>query len=554
MANFNKIFQENNCLVKGDISGIQEFIFNVKSQGAAKSLKARSYFIYALSEMALDLIRDTLNNNFHLLYNGGGNFYFFTKDLQDGQLKSLQSAIDHELKFLDIHLSLALATYDSNKETFDQVWTNVNQASAESKQRRFSTLIEAFQPFNLGDQTNQLKRFGRELTLNPGFEILPNGSSGAFFGNDSFFLFDRQFKLSKSLRQFEDHVISKLPRFSQSLNQEYLKVIEKYNEDAESDEVIGWENAVIPFDILARFAEVRTGTHKLGVLKFDLDNLGETLVGISEAEELHRVSQALYRFFSHNICDFWNSSFDQIVLELDDSGNPIEINNKKHLKFGKIKENYSDNIYIIYSGGDDCMLLGGWDAVFEFAFYFHREFESFREKELRAYPNLTLSGGLIMVDAKFPVVRFARLADEALDQAKYGDGSLTGSRKEKNKISFLGERLSWKEFGTTREIAHKIEELIVAKNEPKSIIQRIARSAFGYNTIQQKARNGQILAPQVWKLFYYLRNTKNKEETESIVEDYSRALLDAALARQETNPFIFPLAARWAEFLTRKKE
>lgn len=37
--------EQRKYLLKGDISGIQEFIFNVQSDGAAKTLKAKSYYV-----------------------------------------------------------------------------------------------------------------------------------------------------------------------------------------------------------------------------------------------------------------------------------------------------------------------------------------------------------------------------------------------------------------------------------------------------------------------------------------------------------------------------
>jgi len=40
--------------IKGDVSGIQDFIFNVKSEKAARVLKARSVFVEVLTFQQLD--------------------------------------------------------------------------------------------------------------------------------------------------------------------------------------------------------------------------------------------------------------------------------------------------------------------------------------------------------------------------------------------------------------------------------------------------------------------------------------------------------------------
>lgn len=44
----------NSYFIKGDISGIQDFIFNVKSEKAARVLKARSVFVEVLAHQQLD--------------------------------------------------------------------------------------------------------------------------------------------------------------------------------------------------------------------------------------------------------------------------------------------------------------------------------------------------------------------------------------------------------------------------------------------------------------------------------------------------------------------
>ena len=58
--------------VKGDLSGIQDYIFDVVSKGAAKSLKARSFRVQAMSMMAVDyLLGEYGLSPANVLYNGG---------------------------------------------------------------------------------------------------------------------------------------------------------------------------------------------------------------------------------------------------------------------------------------------------------------------------------------------------------------------------------------------------------------------------------------------------------------------------------------------------
>nr|HQU77461.1 hypothetical protein [Chitinophagales bacterium] len=78
-------------LVKADFTGIQEFIFSIKSDGAARQLKGRSFAIQA---MAIILQHELSSiSGFELLYNAGGNLYFFVSDAEEAKLGEFQSRI-----------------------------------------------------------------------------------------------------------------------------------------------------------------------------------------------------------------------------------------------------------------------------------------------------------------------------------------------------------------------------------------------------------------------------------------------------------------------------
>jgi hypothetical protein len=71
--------------------------------------------------------------------------------------------------------------------------------------------------------------------------------------------------------------------------------------------------------------------------------------------------------------------------------------------------------------------------------------------------------------------------------------------------------------------------------------------------LQDKAiGEGIISAPKVWRLSWFLRNSKNKAEMDKIFDGYSKALIQSFFNKKPTNTQRFPIAARWAEFLTKK--
>lgn len=61
-------------------------------------------------------------------------------------------------------------------------------------------------------------------------------------------------------------------------------------------------------------------------------------------------------------------------------------------------------------GGDDTFIVGAWDAVFEFAHLLRENFKAFAaEMKPVIATELTFSAGLLLVDAKYPALRFAKL-------------------------------------------------------------------------------------------------------------------------------------------------
>ena len=67
---------EQALFIKGDLSGIQPFIFDVVSRGAAKSLKARSFRVQGIAELAIEYLATQLQlSPANIIFNGGGNFY-----------------------------------------------------------------------------------------------------------------------------------------------------------------------------------------------------------------------------------------------------------------------------------------------------------------------------------------------------------------------------------------------------------------------------------------------------------------------------------------------
>ena len=537
--------------VKGDISGIQDFIFNVKSRGAAKTLKGKSLYVQAASELCLAFAEEHFGkNNLKHLYNGGGDFYFFLKNADESKMNSFKAKVLKEMLPKEIYIDLTFEPIkDSDLAQFGEKWAVINKASVinQMKQYKDVKVSDLFEPFDFSrvketlDWKEFTTRYNKKENVAISSKITPKHEPQ---------LFDLQYHFSGA---WSDNN-SKLPTWTTSLKQKYAEVIDEKEEDAnynlDSDWQIPSPGNLVEFDYLARFAAARCGTSKLGVLKMDVDNLGDFFAKRQNINELKTCSKSLAWFFEeYLIKDLLKKEFEYLVLDLEKDNKPQKYkvlqNNKEqtYFKVKKEKTPYHENIYVIFSGGDDCFLLGAWDAVFAFAKLVHNEFERFTKQN----KSITLSASLVLVDAKFPVVQFAKLANDALSAAK-------NPKQGKHKISLMGEVFSWQDFDKIEQIALDLQRIIIEKREPRGILDKIRLSARGFLGIQNRLNIHQLNTPRIWRLLWYLRGSKNKAEMEVLFQkQYIKPLLVAYVSKQNNNAMLFPIAARWAEFLTRKK-
>lgn len=496
-------------LVSGDMSGIQDFIFNIATDDkVARSLKGRSFFVQLLSEVCAQLILDKLSlNESHLILNSGGNFLLLVPADKEHLLRECKQKIDEAL--IKESLYLALGWTECKREEIEKNFSNVLEKakaqSAAAKKRKFETL-DAKRVFDPFPQTSQDDRH---------YDTLADNLISA-----------KGYAISKAkhIRQNWQKPLNEIGYEVNFLDSASKDAIEfnpqSPNNNWKSYRFVVKDLPQTDFDGLARRAKERTGTEKLGVLKMDVDNLGTFFKqslpeNQKSVKEISNIARALALFFEGEMSVF--------------------------LRNAKFK----DDIYPIFSGGDDFFIVGAWDKVFEFAEFIQEKFREF----VQNHAMLTLSASLLVVDAKFPVARFAPLADERLDDAKINGG--------KNCINAFEINLSWSDFKAAKELKNKLVKLVMDLKESRAIIEKVQRSSAGLEKIlKQISGKGKVEVAKVWRLAYYLRVTK-KEESKKIVEDIIKQyenLIFSAMKGGKVNPLMVSVAARWAEFETRKKD
>ncbi len=566
-------------LLGGDISGIQGFIYSLHNpEGAAASLRARSFYLQVLTEIiARRILKELELPITNALYIGGGSFTLLVPPLDEEGVAKLRRTINREL-FLahGIDLYLGLAYVELVPRDFlvpkDEVPTlaekreELGRKLDEVKARRFAELepeelAELFEPQGFGGEAAEAEasfitcqvcgnevakgevqeidgvRFcpsciafvdlGRRLRgaeylflAETGITPQPGDSPSTYA--DVLAAFGYKIELLPS-----SHALKDLPPERPAVLYA-LKDDEDLTSHAGPKLAVGRKflvNIVPTNDGRAKhfgeLAEESRGAPYLGVLRMDMDNLGRIFSkGLGNLATLSRTST-----LSFLISLFFEGWTEHIAQEVGGS-----------------------RIYTVYSGGDDLFFVGSWDAVVELARKIRRDLAEFTARD-----DLGISGGIVLVHEKFPLYVAAKDAQGAEDAAK--DVSRNG--KEKDAISFLGIALPWEEFGfeegndTAAAWAERLEKLVEENRIPRAVLSKI--QTFYARYLRERKHRGEY-GPWIWHAAYWLsrmleRVPKGDAEARGALEELREALSGKVFTR---NIARLALAARWAELSTRK--
>ena len=257
----------------------------------------------------------------------------------------------------------------------------------------------------------------------------------------------------------------------------------------------------------------------LGILRMDVDGLGKRFVeGFSSIKD--------YKEFSERLVDFFEKETMEIQKE----------------------DEFFEYINIIYAGGDDLFVVGRWDKVVDFAERIHKEVHARFSKD-----GITISGGMSIVNPKFPISKAAELAGNAEDSAKRYHSDKYG---DKNAFCIFGKTVSWnEEFDMIKYYREKFVMLIEKYNLSKSILHKIMlySSIADQNVIRRREGKSEDFS-YIWHVSYYLTRYMNKYKSNdkniSEVYKFCRDLRDKDINYKNVRHLeLIALAARWAELI-----
>ncbi len=582
-------------LIHGDLSGIQDFIFTIKNKYVAKILKGRSFYLDFLMEYLAKYICKELNLPItNIIFCGGGHFYILSYELDDKKIEEFEREINDilfEMFKTKIYVNLVkedVSLYDFMN--FSKVWERVSEKTVEKKLKRFSyKLDEVFEPIDIGS-TDRCEICKVELNKDNFGEMIedkPICKYCSSFRKLTEIIKRWQIEKKANLNEIKDlpiikEIDNKLKVLSE--NSGFLTYfLDSYNLPDDNGELkipfklipIAFpleEKDIKDFNKLAKEAEERTGTNKLAVLKMDVDNLGELFTkGLGSFASISRMS---------TLSNFLTLFFTGYI--------PYLIKNRTFKDREENEHNYKDYIYLIYAGGDDTLITGSWDAVWELAKEIRKEFKKF----VCYNPFVTVSAGIYLINPKFKFRRAVEFAEEELDRAKDNKIEVI----EKNSLSIFSSPMNWdlevlyiddaweklektrdklrnrvkynddkikildlylnfkdyaKEFNEDT-LEEEINKLI--KDSKRKRIVHIAQIVADHlnNIVDKNNKEVTIHLPYYWRILYYIRRNYNNSERVKFLEDYVKIKVKQMLFKNQLSFNDLKVAAKISELKWRE--
>ena len=452
-------------LVGGDLSGVQNFIYTVSSKGALKSLKGRSFYLELLTEYVVDrILEEGQLSRCSVLFTGGGHFHILgvnTEQFLEAMMRVRNEVNAYLFEAFNGELYQCLECVPMGKAGFKDatpLWAELAEKLDAEKKRKWEDCLDLFlrQPMMPSKDclTRSCEVCGREdqPLFGEGVQMCASCSQQFNFGET----FQRACRDTHGTNKGIGIVVwdSDVGSFKPCLalgSQTQRRVYEVFPFDGVTPERDGflfryrindWAVAdygkrdrpllagiyhLAEFEDLESLVKNGFGMERAAVLRMDVDHLGRIFrTGLVEGDRsfsrVASLSRQLSLFFKHHVSGLLraNPKDGYEIVERTDSGG----RDKTGAKRGR-------GLSLVYAGGDDLFIIGHWLDCLEAAFDINNAFLRFTGN-----PSVTLSAGLALGAASYPVYRFAKDSGKALSDAKDNG---------RNALGFFGQVLGWNE-------------------------------------------------------------------------------------------------------------
>lgn len=487
-------------LVSCDMSGIQDFIYNISGSKALKQLRARSLYLELMMEHIVDELLGRLSlNRTSVLYTGGGHAYLLLPNTL--HTKTVLRDFKTELKewFIREHganLYMAFASVEcsaddlsnagEDKQRFGNLFRELSAKLSDAKAARYTaTDIKGlnFGGANLADDARECRECHRSTALASNDDICETCESlrdiSADLVKEDVFAIVNDICESSARHRLSlpfGAILVLYERERYLVEKPATRRIYTKNWDAginlSTHIWMGDYTADMGGEGIRSYAENgvtlagEKGIKRLGVLRADVDNLGAAFAGGIPASKASisrtaTLSRALSLFFKKQV--------------------------------NEILESGQYRLQIIYSGGDDLFIVGNWSDVLYAALDLRNAF-----KEFIGNGSLTISAGVGMFDEKYPIARMASETGALEDAAKlHVEQWPDGRERAKNAVALWdsGNVFSWDDLANTieprmREIAGIFNE----NDKGKAFIYKMVSLLRHYDDVISAPRLAYLLA------------------------------------------------------------
>lgn len=550
-------------IVAGDLSGIQNFIYTISSDGALKSLRARSFYLELVTEEVVAQLLTHLNlPRINVIYAGGGNIYILApgNEATKTTVKQVRLQFNQWLRekfqgkiYLALDSSNEFPVADIGKAQFSKHWSEATKNLASYKARKFGDRIDDIvaltKPYYAHTPCKVCHRDDEEvlkpLNEEPGAAMACStcrtmfGLGGKLFRVDAIVRSQPKNEIDKQEDE-EDKLWFQLPA-TNGLNEinvcyqlfSYWKQV-----DSNADNVLlvnDWDLEHYKFRsfrncapiLLGNYgkkakdenrfmraeemADISRGIKRVGYLRMDVDRLGQIFAkGLGDRQTLARLA-GLSRQMSYFFKVYLNS------LAANPSKNTPE-NIKQLPNCSKSLNNSTDktscedkgkNILFIYAGGDDLFVSGAWNEIVDFSFDIYQCFRTYTGQ----HPDITLSAGVSIADPKFPLYQAAEESGDAEGKAK---------NNGRDSLGLFNQVFKWDEW-LGIEVKNNLDKNDEVRNENLKYLDEkdeVQNKIIGYLNQEE--------TPSLWGILPFVDRLERQEIGKDISRNFVRNLLITA--------------------------
>jgi len=489
-------------LLKGALSGIQNFIYSNINQGEvgntkklSKRLRGRSFYVAILTDWLAEWFVEKMDvERANIIFSGGGHFTMLLPYYENirAEIKQLNQEFNlFLLEKIGSSLNVSVSGVECGKELFEdfrEAYIKVNDQLEQQKYRRHRNYLnEIFDIVGKKAATDNESKFKddeRLGTLLPYADYLlqiktKEGANTQGFEQDNdlainslsskntwFFIHKRKGDGKKidAIRQFlETHqAIIAEAQLIRLNNSDFLEAADSLSHIqipiTYSFRFIGSyvplkNQEVANFEELAKLkhnSDDELGYPQLGAMRLDVDDLGAVFAhGLKNKS--HKATFARLASMSREFDLFFSGYFNELT--------------KKY------------NLYTTYSGGDDAFVIGSWYNVLHFACELKEKFRAFT----CGNDGISFSAGIFLCDQHYPI---AKMAEDAADleekSKKYGQNDYTDPKipAGKNAVSVFNQTLSWDRFTEMVKVGDDLLQITASKEDAEDIksLKKIRRS------------------------------------------------------------------------------